>query len=77
MDMFSDLYKSDWKLHFSPRHVSHDLHLNPYVPFNVYTKWLRSPEIPQQYAHSRTAVRNSRTEMAMHALIIWYLRAKT
>ena len=30
-----------------------------------------------QHAHSRTAVRNSRTETVMHALIIWYLRAKT
>ena len=30
-----------------------------------------------QHAHSRTAVRNSRTETAMHALIIWCLRAKT
>ena len=30
-----------------------------------------------QHAHSRTAVRNSRTERAMHALIIWYIRAKT
>ena len=31
----------------------------------------------KQHAHSRTAVRNSRTETVMHALIIWYLRAKT
>ena len=31
----------------------------------------------EQHAHSRTAVRNSRTETVMHALIIWYLRAKT
>ena len=31
----------------------------------------------KQHAHSRTAVRNSRTETAMHALIIWCLRAKT
>ena len=30
-----------------------------------------------QHAHSRTAVHNSRTERAMHALIIWYIRAKT
>ena len=30
-----------------------------------------------QHAHSRTAVRNSRTERAMHAFIIWYIRAKT
>ena len=30
-----------------------------------------------QHAHSRSAVRNSRTETVMHALIIWYLRAKT
>ena len=30
-----------------------------------------------QHAHSHTAVRNSRTETAMHALIIWCLRAKT
>ena len=37
----------------------------------------RSGSLLNQHAHSRTAVRNSRTETAMHAHIIWYLRAKT
>ena len=45
------------------------------IPTPKYA-WLQSVYCIQ-HAHSRTAVRNSRTETAMHALIIWCLRAKT
>ena len=44
---------------------------------NIFQKVVRFALSLYQHAHSRTAVRNSRTETVMHALIIWYLRAKT
>ena len=46
-----------------------------FFALNVITKFNNFPTY-LQHAHSRTAVRNSRTETVMHALIIWYLRAK-